>query len=99
MDARRRLSEKSTQSTHLKHGDKGSTFHGCEGRSRESIHHFRVLRASLAWSKLISQGDGTAQPSIMASLLEELVMQADAPSDGEDVICNVAAIAYLGGGG
>ena len=35
VDARRRLSEKSTQSTYPKHGGKGSTIHGCEERSRE----------------------------------------------------------------
>ena len=33
----------------------------------------------------------------MTSLLEELAMQTDAPSDEEDVIRNVSAIAYVGG--
>jgi len=63
-----------------------------------SIFNFRRCTC-IACNELRSspKKNGTAQPSLTASLLEELAMQPDAASDQEDVIRNVAAQAYVGG--
>jgi hypothetical protein len=88
VDALGRLSEESTDLARAGCGDECSTVYGCE----ESPCEFTAApRCEL---RQFSKSTGTAEPSITASLLEELSRREDAPEDEEDVVRNVGSMAY-----